>query len=280
MPFAQATIEARAGSLFFLLAIEARLDRATRGVAAGNAVGVVTDFNRLPAAVKLDQRRDDRAGPDGERLQFRDDRVGLGGLVRAMVERIGSLPGETGDTVILVARGIGEPAQVGGRVHAFGRRHPRLGMPGAERDLDERVFAADGGHRRPAPVRVRCPACDFYTDRIGAVVGVEHCARGGRVRCLGQRIDQCRRDGGLHRGVGFRAQGRSERREVAATPRGGGADIRRRIAGDELRELVRVGRQFLDAEQSLRGLDVFVQRGAIEELGDHGGVGLRGARAK
>ena len=280
VPFAQATIESRAGPLLFLLAIEARLDRATRGVAAGNTVGIVTDFNRLPAAVELDQRRDDRAGPDRERFELRDDRVGLGGLIRAMVERIGPLPGETGDPVILVARRVGEPAQVVGPVHAFGRRHPRLGMPGDERDLDQRVFAANRGNRRPAPVCVRRPASDLHANRIGALVGVEHRACGGRVRRLRQRIDQRRRDGGLHRGVGFRMHGGSERREIAAAPRGGGADIRRRIAGDELRELVRVGRQFLDAEQSLRGLDVFVQRGAIEELGDHGGVGLRGARAK
>ena len=154
-----------------MLAIEARLQRLAGGVAAREARRVVAELQRLPAAIELDHRGEDRAGPGRQRLQLRQDRVRFGASALAVRDRVDPLPREPRHAAILVLGGVGELAQSLGRVHALGGRHARFRMLRGERELDQRAFVADRGDRAAAALRLRRAARDVGADRVGARVG-------------------------------------------------------------------------------------------------------------
>ena len=177
-PFAQPAFEPRPHPLFVVLAIEARLQRLARRIRPRDARGVVAEVERLPAAVELDRRREDRRGRGRQRFQLQEQRVGLRRPAGTIGDRVDPLAREPGHAVVPVPRAVGEPAQAVRRVHALGGGEPRLRVLGRQRDLDQRGFVAQCGDRDEAAVGVECAQRDVGPDRVGAARRSEQRGRG------------------------------------------------------------------------------------------------------
>ncbi len=118
------------------------------------------------------------------------DRIGPLSLAAAIVDRVDALSRVAGDAVVPVLGRVGEPAQALRRLHAFRRRHPRLGVAGGERQLDQRVFIADAGDGRAAAFGICRAAGDVRAHRIGARLRVEEGARGAAVGRIGKHAGE------------------------------------------------------------------------------------------
>lgn len=193
-------------------------------------------------------------------------------------ERVELLAREARDAVVLVARGVGEPAQRGGIVHAQRGGEARLGVLGAERHLDQRVLRAQRGDGGTTALRIRRAARDVGANGVGAGVGLEPCARARRIG----RGRECRaerhRERGTDAAVGLGLPRGGERVDVRGACGRSGAHLGRGIGGEELRERFGVGRQRRHTLHALRRVGVLVQR-TEQVFGDHGEAGSRRGRA-
>jgi len=277
-PVAHAPLEPRARGLLRLLAVEARLQGPPRRVAALQPRRVVLQVERLPAAVELDHRREDRAGRARERLELLEDGVGLARPSFAVAHRLQPLLREPRHAAVLVLRALVERLEPFRGAHALGGGEPRLRVPARERELDERGLVAqprDGGQ---APVGfLRLPR-HVGADGVGAGGGLEEGARGGGVPGRGGHAPQRARERLADGGVGLRVPRGDERREVGAARRGGGPDLGGGVRLHERGQLGGFGREGRDPEHALGGLGVLVEGRAGEEAGDHGGMRVSGRR--
>ena len=282
-PFAHAALEPRPRGLLGLLAVEARLQRAARGIAALQACRVVAHVQHLPAAVQVHDRREDRARRAGQRLELREDRVGLGLLPLAVLHRLEPLLRQPRHAAVLVLRLVEERLEALGGVHALGRGQARLRVPAGERELDEQRLVAKPRDGREPAVGVRRLPGHGGADGVVAGGRLQEGARREGIRRFGHHAGQARRERLADAGIGFLVPGGGERGEVRAARGRGGADFRRRVGGDEGGELGGFRRERRHAQDALGGLGVLVKGGAGEEPGDHGGSGYRcgaGARRK
>ena len=197
-PVGERMLEARARALLLVLAIETSLERLASGLGAQVAFLVVGKAQRLPAAIELDHRREDRPGPRGERLELGQDGIRFGGLAVPVDDGVDPLPREPRHAAILLSGNVGDPAQSLRRLHAIRGRLARLGVLRGDRQLDERGFVADRRDRGAATIRIGRTARDIGADRVGARVGFEE--RGGErgvgrlAKLRAERFGDCRTD--------------------------------------------------------------------------------------
>ncbi len=269
-PFAKAALELRTRTLLFMLTGEARLERLARRFAARETDRVVAEMQRLPAAIELDHRREDRAGLVRQRLQVGENGIRCGDLALAIRNGIDPLPRKPGHAAVLVLGRFGELAQPFRGMHAFRGRHSRFRVLGSECKLDQRAFLADRGDRGSAARGIRRASRHLGTDRIGTGTGFEECRRASGVARFrnhgGQRGGQGKTDGG----IGFALPGGGERTEIGASVRRGKADLGCGIAGEQHAEFVRIRGQFGNTKESPRRVGVLVLCGTEEAIGDHG----------
>ena len=269
-PLSQPSLESRPLPLLLVLAIEARLQALAGRVRACKAGSVVTDLQRLPAAIELDHGADNRARRGRQHFQLHQDRVRFGLPACTIHDRLEPLPREPSHAVILVLGGVGERAQALRRSYALRGGHPRSRMFSGNRDLYQRGLVAERGDRDAATFRVLRAAHHVGSDCVGALVGFQQRrCRLAFVAFRQARTQRCR-EGSAHCRIGFRLPGRGKCGDIRAAPGSCRADLRRWIVRQKSGKLVRVRRQPRRAEHPLRGVGVFVQGGAKYSLGDHG----------
>ncbi|TMH00463.1 MAG: hypothetical protein E6H69_09285 [Betaproteobacteria bacterium] len=120
-----------------MFAIKARLQHLAGSFAARETRWVLTQVQRLPAAIELDYGRKDRTGFAHQRLQLRHNDIRLDRVVFAIPDRIEPFPRQPGHAAILVPGGVGELAQPVRGANVLGGCHTRLCVLGGERELDE-----------------------------------------------------------------------------------------------------------------------------------------------
>ena len=269
-PFLEAAIEAGARALLLVLAIETRLQRLARDVAARETRRIVGELQRFPPAIELDHRGEHRAGPRRQRLELLQDRVRFGSVSLAACDRIDPLARGPGNAAILVFGGVGELAQSLRGLHALRGRLARFRMRRGERKLDQRTFVADRGDRVPATLRLRGAPRGVGADVVGARVGGYERRRARGIVRLRERGTERRREREPDRRIRFLLPCGGERAEACAAGRRGEPDLRSGIAGEKCRELVRCRRQLGDTGDTAGGIGVEMRRGAKQVFGDHG----------
>ena len=136
-PFAQPVLELHTRPLLCMFAIKARLQHLAGSCAAGETHWVVTQVQRLPAAIELDNGRKDRTGLARQCLQLRHNDIRFGRAAFSILDRIEPFPRQPRHTAISILGGVGELAQSVRGANVLGGSHARLRVLGRERELDE-----------------------------------------------------------------------------------------------------------------------------------------------